>query len=62
MMDVKIRATVLLLSVLEVLVLVQVMEADNVGHQNLGEEACDSMLVSYAGPINGKTILFNTSC
>ena len=57
MMDVKIRAIVLLLSMLVVLVLVQTMEAYRVDHQNLlQEEACDSMLVSYAGPIKGKTI------
>ena len=53
-MDIKIRAIALLLFMLEVLVLVQAVEAYSVEHKN--KEACDSMLVSHAGIAKGKTI------
>ena len=51
MLDVKIRAIVLLLSLLEVLVLVQTSDS-SAQYQNVQKKACDSMLVSYAGTTN----------
>ena len=56
MMDLKIRAVVMLPSMLEMLVLVQTLENYSVEHKN--KEACDSMLVSHAGTTKGKTIFF----
>ena len=56
MMDVKIRAVVLLLSMLEDLVLVRTLENNSVEHQNLHTEKCDLMLVSHAGTTEGKAI------
>ena len=54
MMDGKVRATVLLFSLLKVLFLVQALEYNNVEHQDLHKEACDLMLVSHAGTAKGK--------
>ena len=56
MMDVKIRAIVLILSFLEVLVPVQTLEEDNVEHQNLHKEPCDSMLVSHDGTTESRVM------
>ena len=53
MMDIRRVAIVLLLSMLEMLVLVQTLEAYSIEHK---KEACDSMLVSHAGTTEGKTI------
>ena len=53
-MDVKIRAILSLLTFLEVLISVQTLEDNNIEHQNLNKEACDSMLVSHARTNGGK--------
>ena len=61
MMDVKIRAIALLLSMFEMLVLVQTLEDDRVEIKNFFKEACDSMMVSHAGTTEGKTIFVQHS-
>ena len=58
MMDGKVRAVVLLLTMLEVLVLVQTLEDNIAEYQNIQKEGCDLMLVSHAGITEGKIIFF----
>ena len=52
-MDVNIRASLLLFTLLKVLLLVQALEDNNVEHQDLHNEACDFMVVSHAGTTKG---------